>query len=582
MPAKDEILGALEKELKAVNFVGARAELDRINWKIPSDDDLQSLRIASIAAEVADYFGDYDKARGILEKFGPDCVKTISDLHRRTQKQAGGENERLLMKQKVWVVVHWGLTFYRADRQALAQELFEMCKDVVTNHLVDGQDPCFGTLARISYVIALVHRQSYSYVAAKAKFTESIDFAWRHLEEKRNASDEAFAGTNSIAAFHVSKCLALGLGWICYEEGLPYLARPFIAAARVLLTGMNDTIIKSYIDLVYAASVRAALGDTKEHFSEAEEILIRTRGEFQKLKHKGYQMRAASEMAILYLQGADLAKADKHIREVKTLASPPATTTPVDHRWSCNAYILESRLWRLRSEIETQNAVAIRNEQREKDFQRKSAVSSEPDPRIKQCEGLAKELAARSLEAANHAMREAGELDAQAATFSFIDALIARGEAFLLLGRSGEANDSFLRALHHGGANEKVRAVTELHLARVCIRQRDKSRAEHHFAQWQLISEKVENAWIRRFSALVEREIKELKDFAIPWNAQVIDRESAVAEFHRFLAEWAVKKRGSIEAAAEELQLASGTVRNWLEEPKILEDKRKKDAQNNS
>ncbi len=563
MPTNAKVLKDLQKNLESVNFDKAHSILKRLEWKIPyAPDDLTSLRTMSIASEVADYFGKYEIAREVLREAGPDCEKVIRDLNSGTRKPPASKAKIELLKRQVWTAIHWGFSYYRADRLQQAYSIFDLCKEVVDRVLVTNDDPCFGTLARICYAIGLVHRESYDHGAAKVQFTESVKLSWQHLENKLGLTPEEYAGAKTITEFHVAKCLALGLGWICYTEGLPYLARPFIAAARVLLAGTKDRIIKSYLDVVYASIQRAAFGDVMKDIDEAEKILLQAHSVFKSEEHRSYQMRAADELAMVYVQNGQLEKAEEKVREVKALAS-----SLLNRRWLCHAYIIESRIWRSRSEKEKRDA-AIRRAQLISTNPKAQARRAETtDALVARAERLARSYADKALTASNNAIQQADALESRAGKFNKIDALITRGEALLLLEKTKDAKNDFECVLKEASINEKVRSVCELHLAKTCILESDAGGAQRHYERWAALKDKVENAWIKNFAAEVEREVAGLKDFVIPWDTKSINAKEVEARFHGFLARWATDKSDTLDNAAELLGIGSkSTLFNWKNE----------------
>jgi tetratricopeptide (TPR) repeat protein len=568
MSTEESVLNDLQKALESVNFDGARTILEGLNWTLPyAPGDLASLRTMSIAVEVADYFGMYDVAREVLKTAGPECEKVVRDLYSGTGKPPAGRAEIELLKRQVWTAMHWGFSYYRTDQLQQAYSIFDLCREVVDRFLVPNDDPCFGTLARISYAMGLVHRESYDHVAARVQFTESVKLSWQHLENKLGLPSGEYAGAKAITDFHVAKCLALGLGWICYTEGLPYLARPFIAAARVLLAGTKDRIIKSYLDVVYASSQRAAFGDVTKDLDEAEKILLRAHGVFTGEKHHSYQMRAADELAMVYVQYGHLEEAEKRVQEVKTLAS-----SPLNHRWLCHAYIIESRIWRSRAEKEKRDAAIRRTEQISTDPQVRARNADAIDGLVARMERVARSHAEKALIASNNAIQQADALESRAGKFNKIDALITRGEALLLLEKPKDAKIDFERVLKEASINEKVRSVCELHLAKTCIFEGDAGGAQRHYERWKTLKDKVENAWIKRFAAEIEKEVAALKDFVISWDTKSIDTKEVVARFHEFLARWATDKSAthSAESAAALLEIAKNTLRNWKDEPEKI------------
>jgi len=238
-------ISKLQNAVLSVDFGLARQLLDDAGWEIPLlPDDASSLRAACIASEVADYFGDYKRAKSVLTPYIEACDKAFQNVGSRSKLQDASDQNTRLLKQKVWAVLHRGFTYYREGRFGDAMGDFSRCREFVQEQLVDNKkNPCFGTLARISYAMGLVHRQCYRYEDAKREFTQCISLSWQHLEHVALSPDQS-TDFRPITAFHVAKALALGLSWIRATEGHPRSAKPLIEAARVMLATTKADICR--------------------------------------------------------------------------------------------------------------------------------------------------------------------------------------------------------------------------------------------------------------------------------------------------------------------------------------------------
>ena len=155
-------LEGLRDSILAVDFDTAHKHLNSIGWKIPvRDDDALVLLGACIASEVADYFGEYARAREVLRPFISSCRKAIEDVRSGKKAKPHSLQGRGLLKQQLWAILHWGLVRYREGNFDGALGTFRLCREVLDRYLIEDSNPCFGTAARLSYAVGLVHRQCY-------------------------------------------------------------------------------------------------------------------------------------------------------------------------------------------------------------------------------------------------------------------------------------------------------------------------------------------------------------------------------------------------------------------------------------
>jgi hypothetical protein len=526
-------LSDLEKKLLSADFEGALVIVqDEVHVHLREDavrmtPELESLRMRAMAAEVLDYFGRYVEARAVIEKDGQRCQRVLEDLRDCRVRGPQTDAQRKMLKQRCWVVIHWGYIFYRAGELAGARDRFLLCRTIAESHLTTAGYPASGTLARIYYCLGLVAREQYDYRSAKEHFTQSMAHAWQALAgvaSGRRRPQRSLSSQAALTDFNIAKCLALGLAWVHYTEGELQLAIPLLLAARTLLSKSREEIIKGYVNVVYACVLRSARGDDPDLLEEAITLLREARSVFVTKKHDYYRVRAAYHLALAYLQKARnggpareqaLEEAMSFVSEIKGYGHRAD-----DRLFLCNAAVIESRIDRHRGNF------------------------------------------LRALDRA----REAFELGREH-PFGLVDAYIARGEARFATGDSAGAEDDFEAALQAGGDNPKVRAVCLLQLARAYTQGKDVKRAAQYFEGWKTVRGRVENVFMRHLEPIVERAMHDLtEDFIVRWSSPQLDQRK-LSELRSFLVKWAKARSSSDEAAARLVGVSKQTYYNWKNAP---------------
>ena len=346
--------------------------------------------------------------------------------------------------------------------------------------------PCHGTLSRVFYGIGLIYRQRYEYSKARAMFRRSID----HSRQVAQSSKSTGAGKGkALLEYRIAKCLGLGLGWVCYTDGSLDLAATLINEARMLLADKKAAMIKAYVDVVQAQVLVSESGDQLHCLTQAIETLKEAYGIFK--CHPAYRARAAYELALTSLRLSALTpepERDTHcqnargyINEVIEYAKRNQDREE-DKRWTANALIAESRLYR--------------------------ALGRFPD-----------------------AMKSAREVLGRSKDDRFvrIDALIELGQALMGSARDKQDDEQagkdyrsalgcFEEALIEACENPKGQAVCHLHSARCYLRLRDGHMALEHVDKWRALRARVTNAFVHHLAKEVERELEEFKlPFTISW-----------------------------------------------------------------
>jgi tetratricopeptide (TPR) repeat protein len=478
-------------------------------------EEIVRLRAQGLALEILDHMGNYKDARQILELDGYRCRKLLDQLF-FDQKVLLDPAEAELLKQRIWIVSHVGLSNYRHAAYKDALEVFQLCLracQVFGN--LDARDLFVGTISRIEYCIGLVHRELYQYSQAKHHFTSSMRYAWR-----------ASLGPGKVlATFSHAKTLALGLAWVHYIQGDLGQAIPLLIAAKDILSGFKEPLISAYVDVIFASVERSANGDRLVNLDYAIEILKRSHHIFEERHHSYYQVRATHQLALAYVQRArkhdnleardkDIAKAAGYVDEMKLLSQGSS-------RFLCLAWIVESRMRRIQRNLHEAEKLAA------------SAVAHSD------------------------------------LTFTRVEALVAHGEALLELARIDESIHDFESALRDGADNPKVRGVCHLQLANIFINNKDSRRALKHVEQWRSLKSRIGTSYLSELESIVTRALKHATgDFVVHWESSTQNPEELEKGLHTFLVEWAQAKSSNDEEAAALLNISKQTLYNWKYLPK--------------
>lgn len=532
-----KILKDLERYLLRAKFKRAlqtfETKLEALTPGPDPDEPMCRMRLRAMAVEVLDYFGRYDQARALITAAGAQCLDFLQDLEGGVRPAPRNDEDRRVLKQRVWLVLHYGMSLYREGRYEDAKRKFEICRKVIDAHLTTQSYKSHGTLARAYYSLGLVHRELFAYTSAKYNFTKSIECAW----DSAQAHSPIQAARRQFSDLVVCKCLALGLSYVYFNEGRADLAKPILLAARNMLARSSETLIKSYIDVIYACVLRSAHGDDEKQLSDALSLLHEAHNVFTDHHHDGYKVRAAYHLAITLIQkaitqpnsrGESLRAARQYVDEVALYARARN-----DISFACNALIMGSRIDRWEG----------------KPFS-------------------AQEKAGEALTIGHERI------------VIRVDALIARGEARVDLGYISDAINDFDAALRSGFDNLKVRAVCHLHLANAFLQQNDIRRSHQHLDHWKELKPVLQNAFARHLELKVTTAWKSTtKDFIVRW--ETIGHEPAQLEtkLHGFLTAWAKANSKSDEQAAALLKISKQTFYNWRAAAEKLEDSEKK-AQN--
>jgi tetratricopeptide (TPR) repeat protein len=486
-----------------------------------NSDELYYLKLISISAEVYDYFGCFEDAQRIVSADGSKILYEFPHW-----APAPSDTERILRRQQVWVVLHYAQTKYRIHSYNEAEEIVHKCMNVIFDKVRDEKHgfDCFGTLARVNYLLGRIYRQRVGdYEKAKRFFTASIEYSYQALEKRTKGLEgdsDRYKQEQALAAYRIAKSLALGLGWIYYTQGFLRQALPVILTARALLLPTQDRLHKAYVELLYGCVQRSAAGYDQHKLADAKRTLWKAYRVFSCSSHLAYKARAAYQLALVSLYSGKYNRALAFVRRLKAYSVSAA-----DDRWRCNALIIESRILRRKA-------------------------------------NGAEDVLKRARDIASEAFRgaERGGL-----VLCQTDALLARGEALLDLKEVKSARGDFSRALEMGGAeNPKMYGICRLHLAKTYVADRNLHMAEKHFDEWKRVEKQVENQLAHDCARIVQEQLAELtEDFVISSAAQDLKYENHLKNLQAFLETRAKQKSGGDESVAEILGVSRQTLYNW-------------------
>ena len=480
----------------------------------------ESLRLRALAAEVFDFMGRYRDARTVIRSVGESCQRTLELLHETPSRGPGNDEERRLLKQRIWVVLHWGTTFYRRGQLIEARQRFRLCQAIAERHLVDTAE---GTMAWIHYLIGLVDRESYDYRGAKHNFTESMQYAWRSHSQGNLRTAQEPRSPRPLRLVNLARCLGLGLAWIHYTEGSVELATPLLLAAKSLLRSTEEPLIGAYIDVVWGCVLRSRYGDDAR-LLEAHSLLRRSYARFRRRNHLYYMVRAQHQLAPAHLQRALNERSGPRWRRALNCAEAygkkmRVTATELgDFRFRSIAKVILS-LVRLR---------------------------------------LGQPIEAEHL--AMEALEEGGAEYIQCR----IDALLAKGEARMHRGLYPQACSDFEAALEAGKKNPKISAMCYLYLTQAYAKDNDIRKATENHSRWLKLTGKIETATVRRLAFEADKALRsESEDFTLRLSATEMNPKEAEAALRAFMVKWAQKNSKTDAEAQSLLRISKQTYYNW-------------------
>ncbi len=491
---------------------------------IRAKDKFNYLKSKCLVAEAFDYLGDTEAAKRAVEEGGSESFEQLQRIDKFD------DDDKRILRERVRLCLNYAhIVFYRGSDYDNAKNVILWCRDFVMDRLRDETDfPCFGTLAKAEYFLGRIYMRQNEHEQAETCFERAIHYYDKRAERmKAECKDEKKLQEELAFSEHkTGLCLGLGLGWNNFLQGrLKIALRNNVTPARVLLRRTEDALNCAYLDLLLG-SIQRSLADRRDRdkLQEAIRRILGAETVFKQYGHGPYMARAAYELSLAYLYNNELDKAELAVAGAEAFSDKTQ-----DRMWKCRSLIVRSRIDRLRRRY-TQ----------------------------------ALEFAAEALRSA----RETNQVPYQ------IEALIAQGEALIMLEEIAKAREAFQQALtlnvepgsdsEGKHSNPKLEAACRLHLARTYVRERMLREAQKQFDRWRELRGQIELGIVHEIAGEVEEEIKELnKDFVIRADENDLRYEKHKKALQHFLIERATRKGLSLQQMADALNISRQTLFQW-------------------
>jgi hypothetical protein len=488
------------------------------------DDTLALLKLRAMCAEVLDYWGLFSEAAEVVGPSTAACKRILVGLLSQEKPPSVGDEERQLLRQRIWVLLHAGMVEYRQGAFDKALELFTICDRVAREHLATRADQAWGTRARAQYSIGLVFRERLDFDRALEHFTFSIENAWNSIKRPAGIQPCELSKLTYVA---IAKNLGLGLAFIHAYTGRPDLALPLLLAAKSILQPLNEELISAYVDLIYANVLRGTRGNSREVMEEVLQILQGCYKYFKDRQHFLYQARAGYYLALTYLQRArpdesvflsDAGEQDLRLAEEYTKDLTIQSEKSGDMRFGQYQFVLMSRIQRKR------------------------------------------DLLPQAIEKADWALQLAAPTGGVHA-----DALLARAEARARLGNLRGAAEDF-EAVLKDSSNPRTRAYCLLQLSRVQSRGGNQGASAGFMSEFERIKPQVTHVQIEALEIQTRAELANAgKDLVIRYAEKDLTASKVERLKRKFLIDWARSKSTSDKEASKLLGVSRQTFYNWCQ-----------------
>jgi tetratricopeptide (TPR) repeat protein len=245
-------------------------------------DEIYYLWALCLQAEIYDYYGEYDEARGVLEIEGARLLQDMKNKILGAQHE--GLPSRPLLRQQLWALILWAHCHYRRYRMPDLETAQQMLVDIrkqIEHYFPLGagtkqEEPSFGLRARVCYSLGQVARQM-SDLGAREEFISAICFTRKRLLAKTEKASDFLDREQKYANYIIAKAFSFGLAWASYQCGELQRALGAAAAGSALLRTTNDDVHASFAQVMYAqilsdtADVTSA--DGLERIAEAIGVL---------------------------------------------------------------------------------------------------------------------------------------------------------------------------------------------------------------------------------------------------------------------------------------------------------------------
>jgi hypothetical protein len=510
------------------------------------DESLEQLQIKSVASEFYDQIGDFPSAKKVVEDTAQRYLLEFQSLRKEHAFPPNMQNSmrlkaRRLLKQKVWVVMHYAFAAYRHHAPDHAVDVLRVCKTVIEDVLYDREDfECLGTRARLQYCLGMAigdtsHSDSAFEEALKLT-SERLRASARNLslptQTAGDSEDDQIPTQQRLANYFVGRVL-LSFARSRHLSGELHRSRQMLHCAAVLLSDTQHKFLKQDVQLRLGTVYRKLAGRRGVALNEAMQYLRSCHVFFGSHRHLTHFARAIYELGSAHLAFAQGLKA----RRSGGVPGPEYE----DH--IADAQRLSRELSAMPKDMATAHYLS---------------------PGLILSSRIANEIGDHKLavEQSDEARKAAEKSGNRAAV---AEALIASGEVYMKWSRFSEAARLFERAADWGRDYYVVAASATLHSAEAYMGLDRLSLAEYHFGIWERMKHRIEHQiLIDLAEEVLGRMETARKSFVVPGDAGDLDYEKHRERLQDFLYERALDRHGSnIDEIARLLGVSRSTVYKW-------------------
>lgn len=467
----------------------------------------------SLLASIYDQTGQYTEVFRLVAKSedAASLLRRMSEDGNRLNALPSSNNEqiemihsqrKLVRAEGLWML-QVAISKLRTFELDQAGELMERCRNLITNISGNGSSRFHFLLSQLHYWEARVWLFKNDYQQAKKHIFASVLETEKNLEFHLHMplrEDNPYDDHQLIhAMYSLASCTAFGLAQISHAKGELGEAINLLHPALAMLMGTGDNYRRGGATMIMGAASRALAGTSTGKLDEAIKTLERALELFGPaanygIAHAAHQARARYQLSLAYLylaQGHDAKKtpADSFSKESARAAIDKALAFNTSAQGGLEALKefadpqLKCDVWIVRSRI-------FRYSQR---FDKAVECADTAKDQVQHCSFAQKNGTANALIAHGEArLAEAISANESEARDKLLD----------------EAQSDFVQAAANAGDNTTIAAVTNLHIAETLARKGKVSEARNSFSQASEGIKRIENGWVRRLSADVEKLIK--------------------------------------------------------------------------
>ncbi len=343
----------LEEALTSVrigNHERAKAHLKASGIEIPRGyvderpttmEDVERLRAVTLAAEIAEHDGAYDRAKAYLAPFQEAITPTLEEEARAQTPDVVFSSRNLrwqIVRQELYYLWQLSVASYRAGEYQESRRQLQIALRLAEKLRPDAE----GLLTQLYYGAAKLAFHESDFSRSIEMYRASLSKAAERISERQHRS-QVRPVDRSAARYNIGKALALGLGQCMREQGRLAEARTVVIAGRLLLDLTPDTVLRHHARMLLGSIERGSAGeDNVELLTSARENLNACVAFFD--EHGGDPwFRAHYELALAMMQQRQTAEAR---REITTMLHKAQTVRPPKAKWIANAQIALSRIER--------------------------------------------------------------------------------------------------------------------------------------------------------------------------------------------------------------------------------------------